>query len=95
MKKKKPEFVAIADVLKAISHPNRISILSLLGDKKNKLSVTQICESLKLTQPEVSRHLSILKGKGILLFERIGANIFYSINKNNIVFGCVEKLLKK
>lgn len=95
MKKKQQDLVTIADTLKALAHPDRISILSLLRDKENKLSVTQICENLKLTQPEVSRHLSILKNKRILLFERIGVNIFYSINKNNVVFGSVEKLLKK
>lgn len=95
MKKKQQYLVAIADALKAMAHPDRINILSLLRDNENKLSVTQICENLKLTQPEVSRHLSILKGKGILLFERVGANIYYSINKSNVVCACVEKLLKK
>lgn len=92
--KKRQELVTIADALKAMAHPDRISILTLLGIEENKLSVTQICEDLKLSQPEVSRHLAILKNKGILLFERIGARSFYFINKSNVVFGCVEKLLK-
>jgi len=92
MKKKLPDSIIIADTLKAISHPNRISILTLLGGKENKMSVTEICATLKLNQPEVSRHLSILKGKGILLFERIGVNIFYSLNKDNFVFDCLDKL---
>jgi len=93
MKKKQQDLVQIADALKAMAHPDRISILKLLNGKENRLSVSQICQNLKLNQPEVSRHLSILKGKGILLFDRIGANIFYSVNTNNVVFGCMEKLL--
>lgn len=95
MRKKEHDLVLISESLKAMAHPDRINILSLLRDNENKLSVTQICENLKLTQPEVSRHLSILKGKGILFFERVGANIYYSINKSNVVIACVEKLLKK
>lgn len=92
MKKKQQDYTVIADALKAISHPNRISILILLGRKETKLSVTEICENLKLNQPEASRHLSILKGKGILFSERIGTNIFYFMNRDNIVFDCLNKL---
>ncbi len=94
MKEKDQDLATVADMLKAIAHPERINILSLLGSKENKLSVMRICENLKLTQPKVSRHLSILKGNGILLFERMGTHIFYLINKNNAVFGCIENLLK-
>ncbi len=86
----------ISESLKAMAHPDRINILSLLGQKeKVRFSVTQICDKLKLNQPEVSRHLSILKNKGVLLFEREGSNIYYSLNKDNIVFSCIEKLFDK
>jgi DNA-binding transcriptional ArsR family regulator len=95
MIKEKQKLIIISDSLKAMAHPDRISILSLLGSKENKLSVTQICNNLNFSQPEASRHLSILRGKGILLFERIGVNMFYSINKGNPVFSCIEKLVKK
>ena len=86
----------MSESLKAIAHPDRISILTLLGKKKEiKFSVNQICDKLKLSQPEVSRHLSILKNKEILLFERSGSHIYYSLNKNNLVFNCIENLLEK
>lgn len=93
MKRRPIHLVGIAEAFKAMAHPDRINILSLLGGKGNNLSVTQICKELKLTQPEVSRHLSILKNKGIVLNERIGTSILYSINKNNVVFSCIGKLL--
>ncbi len=96
MRKKEQNLVLISESLKAMAHPDRISILTLLGQKKEiKFSVNQICDRLKLNQPEVSRHLSILKNKGILMFERVGSNIFYSLNKNNLVFSCIEDLLNK
>ena len=67
MRKKEHDLVLISESLKAMAHPDRISILTLLSQKKEiKFSVNQICDKLKLNQPEVSRHLSILKNKGIL-----------------------------
>lgn len=96
MRKNENELMLISESLKAMAHPDRINILSLLGQKeKVRFSVTQICDKLKLNQPEVSRHLSILKNKGVLLFEREGSNIYYSLNKDNIVFSCIEKLFDK
>ncbi len=96
MKSKEQDLLLISESLKALAHPNRINILTLLGqNEKVKFSVTEICDRLKLNQPETSRHLSILKNKGILVFERIGSNIYYSINRNNVVFNCIESLLKK
>lgn len=96
MRKKEHELILISESLKAMAHPDRINILTLLGQKKEiKFSVNQICDKLKLNQPEVSRHLSILKNKGILLSERAGSHIYYSINKNNLVFNCIENLLDR
>lgn len=96
MKKKEHDLILISESLKAMAHPDRISILTLLGQKKKiKFSVNQVCDKLKLNQPEVSRHLSILKNKRILMFERVGSHIYYSINKNNLVFSCIENLLDK
>lgn len=96
MKKKELDLVLLSESLKAIAHPDRIRILDLLSRKNSiKFSVTEICDRLKLAQPEASRHLSILKNKGILVFERVGSNIYYSINRTNVVFNCIENILTK
>jgi len=96
MRKKEQDLMLISESLKAMAHPDRISILTILGQSKDiKFSVNEICNKLKLSQPEASRHLSVLKNKGVLIFEREGASIYYSINKNNIVFSCIENLLSK
>ena len=79
--RKRNDLMAISESLKAIAHPDRLNVLILLSQKeKTKLPVNEICEKLKLSQPEVSRHLSILKNKGILLFEGVGSHIYYSLN---------------
>ena len=84
----------VSESLKAIAHPDRISILVLLkkGSKKG-ISVSEICEKLERTQPEVSRHLSILKNKSILVSERSGVNVYYFINRGSVIFNCIESLI--
>jgi len=96
MGKKGQNLTIISEGLKAMAHPDRIGILALLSKAKEvKLSVSQICERLQLNQPEVSRHLSILKNKDILVFEREGSHIFYSLNRNNLVFTGIENLFER
>lgn len=96
MKKRELDLVVLSESFKAIAHPDRIRILALLAPKgKINISVTELCEQLKLVQPEVSRHLSILKNKGILVFERGGSNVYYSINRAHVIFNCLENLFNK
>lgn len=47
------------------------------------MSVTKIYEQLGLTQPETSRHLSVLKNNGVLLCEKAGSVSNYYINEEN------------
>ena len=67
-----------AGKLRAISHPMRIAIIDLLADG-NKLSVTEIYESLDIEQATASHHLNILKNKGVLNSRREGKKIYYEL----------------
>lgn len=67
-----------AGMLKAIAHPMRINILSLL-EQGNSMSVTQIYEKLGIEQSTASHHLGILKNKGVLISKRKGKNTLYSL----------------
>lgn len=80
-----------ANMLKAMSHPVRIAILSLLEDDK-KLSVTEIYEHLKIEQAVASHHLVILKDKGILVSKRDGKNIYYCLKHNSLskIIECIS-----
>lgn len=87
----KPEQLqAAADMLKAIAHPIRMSILSLLETEK-RLSVTEIHEKIDIEQSTASHHLGILKDKGVLVSEREGKKTFYSLKFNRLanIIGCV------
>jgi len=71
-----------SNMLKAIAHPMRISILRYLDEGK-KLTVTEIHELLKIDQSAASHHLGILRDKGILTSKREGKNIYYSLRNEN------------
>ena len=84
-----------SEMLKAIAHPARISIVQLLGND-NKFSVTQIYEHLQMEQAVVSHHLGILRSRDVLASERNGKNSLYYlkhpslINIVNCVAGCCD-----
>ncbi len=80
------------ETLRAIAHPIRISIIDLLS-REEKLSVTQIHETMKIEQAIASHHLRILKGKKIVRVNREGKNSFYSL-ANEEYYAIVKTLLK-
>ncbi len=81
-----------SEMLKAIAHPIRISIVNLLEDDK-KLSVTEIFQLLNIEQAVASHHLSILKNKGVLLSERKGKNCNYYLKHQRLsqIIACIDK----
>jgi DNA-binding transcriptional ArsR family regulator len=81
-----------ANMLKAIAHPMRISIINFLDDGK-KLTVTEIHELLKIEQSTTSHHLGILKDKGILTSQRDGKNTYYALRHDNLsnIVDCISK----
>lgn len=72
-----------ADMLKAMAHPMRVGILSLLDNAKT-LTVNEITEKTGLEQSTTSHHLGILKNKGILGSRRDGKNTYYFVKNDNL-----------
>lgn len=79
-----------ANMLKAIAHPMRIAIMSLLEDGE-KLSVTEIHQKLNIEQSTASHHLGILKDKGVLGANRDGKNTFYYLKHEKLknIINCI------
>ena len=57
-------------VLKAVADKNRMRILKML--EKKSMCVCELAAVLKIKQPSVSKHLSILKNAGLIQDERNG-----------------------
>ena len=77
MAKSPKQAQSLAQTFRILGDPTRLRILMVLG--KGEQNVTQICRSLRMSQPTVSRHLSILKMSGIAEARRDGKEIFYSM----------------
>ena len=65
-------------VFKALSDPSRREVLRLL--KKRDMSVTDIQKHFNITGATLSHHLDILKRANLVVTERRGQFIFYSLN---------------
>ena len=83
---------SVANMLKAIAHPMRIAILSLL-ENENKMTVSEIHQKLGIEQSSTSHHLGILKDKGVLVSKREGKNTYYFLKHENFakVIECVNR----
>ena len=82
-----------AEMCKVFTNPKRLEILNLLRDKE--MSVTDITKRTKLSQVNVSQHLSIMKSKGFVASKRRGKNIYYSITNPKIIkaFDIIREIL--
>lgn len=72
-----------ANMLKAMAHPIRISIVGYLEDGK-KHTVTEIHKQLGIEQSTASHHLVILKDRGVLASKRDGKNTWYFLKHQNL-----------
>lgn len=68
----------MGDAFKALSDPTRRKILELLQEKP--LNAGEIADYFQITKPSISHYLSILKNSGLIIDERQGQNIVYSID---------------
>ena len=67
-----------ARCIKAMSHPLRLKILCVLGNRS--VSVQEIVEQVGTSQSNISQHLSILREKNILDSKKEANRVFYFID---------------
>jgi ArsR family transcriptional regulator len=66
-----------AGLCSALADPNRLMILYSLSESTH--SVNDLAERLGLPQPTTSRHLKILRDRGLVTPQRVGTNVMYSL----------------
>ncbi|GAB6181560.1 sporulation delaying system autorepressor SdpR [Desulfotomaculum defluvii] len=62
----------------ALSDPTRREILKML--RENDLTAGDIANHFNISKPSISHHLNILKNADLVLDERKGQFIYYSLN---------------
>lgn len=66
------------NTFKALSDKTRREIINLL--KTQDLTAGEIADHFNISKPSISHHLNVLKQANLVLDERQGQNIIYSLN---------------
>jgi len=72
-----------ADLCFALADPTRILLLYALDEKPR--NVTELTTELSITQPTTSRHLKILRERGLVSSERQGTTITYELADRRLI----------
>lgn len=68
----------LSSLFRVLSDKTRLQILlALVGGEKN---VSDICKTLKLPQPTVSHHLSLLRMNNVVGHRRDGKQVYYGLD---------------
>lgn len=82
---------ALLTALRAAGEPTRLRILGLLGH--GELTVTELTQILRQSQPRVSRHLRLLSEAGLLDRFREGAWVFYRLAEDGAAAGLARTVV--
>jgi len=77
------ETKAIGKICKALGHPTRIEIMTLLW-KRNNRTCGEIVELIPLAQSTISKHLLELKKANLVNIKNEGKKTIYSLGVENI-----------
>jgi ArsR family transcriptional regulator len=77
-----PQHIRKAEILKALGHPIRVSILEIL--RRGEECVCRIYPRLESSQPNTSKHLAVLKQAGILDSRQEGTMTFYWVTDTRV-----------
>jgi DNA-binding transcriptional ArsR family regulator len=72
-----------ANICNGLADPIRILLLYQLSE--NPSSVNNLAASINLSQPTVSRHLKILKERGLVFQKREGQFVFYYLSDRRVI----------
>lgn len=72
-----------AEICAGLADPTRIMIIYALSQSQR--NVTDLCNELSMSQPQVSRHLKILRERGMVTTERHGTVIVYSLADHRLI----------
>ncbi len=93
-KKLRARYIARARIVKALAHPTRLFIVDELS--KRERCVCELTAMVGADISTVSKHLSLLKTAGIVVDEKRGTQVFYSLRVSCVLkfFDCVEAVMR-
>ncbi len=72
-----------AEICAGLAEPTRILILYELSERPR--NVTELSNDLQLSQPLVSRHLKVLRDRGMVTATRMGAAVEYQLADHRLI----------
>jgi len=78
---------ALADFARAMAHPARIAIVTMLIDRDGACC-GELVEALPLAQPTVSQHLRALEKAGLIIPNPDGPRMCYTLDRSRIRAFC-------
>ena len=84
-----------ADIAKAIAHPVRVAALEFL--KNGEQCVCDIAEAVGTERSNLSKHLSIMVGVGVLTSRKDGLKVMYRIKTPCVLkfLDCLKEVLRQ
>lgn len=68
-------------LLSALADPTRLRIVEMLAGLDEPLCVCDIVSQFSLGQPTISHHLKVLRDAGLVVAERRGLWVYYSLSR--------------
>lgn len=86
-------FEARARIVKAMAHPTRLFLVDALS--RGEKCVCELTELVGADMSTVSKHLTVLKSAGIVLDDKRGSQVYYSLRCPCVLqfFECVESVI--
>jgi len=72
-----------ADICSALADPRRIMLLYALAEQPR--NVNDLANEIGISQPATSRHLKLLRERGLVTATRDGATVEYNINDHRLI----------
>lgn len=73
----------VSSMCKALNDPKRLMLIYALSERSR--SVGELCDLLGIPQSNISQHLALLRDRGLVVAERQGNNVIYSLRYPELV----------
>lgn len=91
MKREVAERMKEARYLKALGEPIRLKLIEQISQGQN--CICHLQNQFSVSQPTLSHHMKILVDAGVVESEKIGKNVYYTINESELA-NMVDYLLQ-
>jgi ArsR family transcriptional regulator len=75
----RPLYEVKANLFKGLAHPVRVRVLEVLANADADMSVSDLLTDTGLEASHLSQHLSVLRRHNLVVAERRGSLVFYSL----------------